>query len=204
MSIILCYVYRWFREVCSTTLLNTTILLGDPGKIVQVDESLFRRKPTVKLRIFITIYYHILVPCWSPTCIGNLGLRQGRHLSVTSTGVHADCARQNSCHSPPYSATACCPRICRPFRQWASYNQVGNLQTVSAHGTVIHSIEFVSPSGVYMQNTESYWNHTKMKLKRMWGCAAIEVPSYTWMSSCGGKDLERHLGRCVIAQQYPV
>ena len=56
------------------------------------------------------------------TCIGNLGLRHGRHLSVTSTGVHADCARQNSCHCPPYSATACCPRICRPFRP------VGQLQ----------------------------------------------------------------------------
>ena len=36
MSIILCYVYRWFRE---TTLLNTTILLGGPGKIVKVDFS---------------------------------------------------------------------------------------------------------------------------------------------------------------------
>ena len=49
MSIILCYVYRWFRG--STTLLNTTILLGGPGKIVQVDESLFRHKPKVKLNL---------------------------------------------------------------------------------------------------------------------------------------------------------
>ena len=39
MSIILCYVYRWLREVCSTTLLNMT------DTIVQVDESLFRHKP---------------------------------------------------------------------------------------------------------------------------------------------------------------
>ena len=62
--------------------------------------------------------------------------------------------------------------------QWASYNQVGNLPNVSAHGTVNHSMEFVSPSGVHTQNIESYWNHTKMKLKRMRGCAAKEVPSY--------------------------
>ena len=46
MSIILCCVYRWFRK---TTLLNTTIFLGGPGK--KVDESLFRRKPKVKLII---------------------------------------------------------------------------------------------------------------------------------------------------------
>ena len=62
--------------------------------------------------------------------------------------------------------------------QWASYNQVGNLPNVSAHGTVNHSMEFVSPSGVHTQNIESYWNRTKMKLKRMRGCAAKEVPSY--------------------------
>ena len=54
MSIILCYVYRWFRE---TTLLNTTILLGGPGKIVKVDESLFRRKPKVKLNLIIILHF---------------------------------------------------------------------------------------------------------------------------------------------------
>ena len=106
------------------------------------------------------------------TCIGNLGLRHGRHLSVTSAGVHADCARQNSCHSPPYSATACCPRICRPFRPVGQLQPGGHLPNVSAHGTVNHSMEFVSPSGVHTQNIESYWNRTKMKLKRITGCAA--------------------------------
>ena len=54
MSIILCYVYRWFRE---TTLLNKTILLGGPGKIVKVDESLFRRKPKVKLNLIIILHF---------------------------------------------------------------------------------------------------------------------------------------------------
>ena len=57
MSIILCYVHRWFREVCSTTLLKTTILLGGPGKIVQVDESLFRHKPKVKLNLIMILHF---------------------------------------------------------------------------------------------------------------------------------------------------
>ena len=47
-----CDVYRWLREVCSTKLLATPIILGGPGVIVQVDESLFRHKPKV-------IYTHI-------------------------------------------------------------------------------------------------------------------------------------------------
>ena len=53
MSIILCY-DRWFRE---TTLLNTTILLGGPGKIVKVDESLFWRKLKLKLSLIIILHF---------------------------------------------------------------------------------------------------------------------------------------------------
>ena len=32
-------VYQWFREVCTTTLLNTPIVLGGTGAIVQIDQS---------------------------------------------------------------------------------------------------------------------------------------------------------------------
>ena len=40
-------VYLWLREICSTKLLATPIVLGGPGKTVQIDESLFRHKPKV-------------------------------------------------------------------------------------------------------------------------------------------------------------
>ena len=36
-------IYQWFREVCFT------IVLGGPGKIVRVNESLFRHKPKVRI-----------------------------------------------------------------------------------------------------------------------------------------------------------
>ena len=39
--------YQWLREVCSTTLLQTPIMLGGAGCIVQIDESLFQHKPKV-------------------------------------------------------------------------------------------------------------------------------------------------------------
>ena len=60
-----CTVYQWLREVCSTKLCSTRILLGGPGKIVQIDESLFNHKPKVresyffitKLKLIIHIYH---------------------------------------------------------------------------------------------------------------------------------------------------
>ena len=42
-----CDIYQWLREVCSTKLLQTPIILGGPGVIVEIDESLFRHKPKV-------------------------------------------------------------------------------------------------------------------------------------------------------------
>ena len=42
-------VYRWLREVCSSKLLQTPIVLGGPCVIVQIDESLFHHKPKVIL-----------------------------------------------------------------------------------------------------------------------------------------------------------
>ena len=40
-------IYRWLREVCSTKLLQTPIVLGGRGIVVQIDESLFRHKVKV-------------------------------------------------------------------------------------------------------------------------------------------------------------
>ena len=41
--------FQWLGEVCSTKVLQNPIQLGGPGKIIQIDESLFRHKPKVSL-----------------------------------------------------------------------------------------------------------------------------------------------------------
>ena len=41
-------IYNWLREVCSTKLLQTPVVLGGPGVVVQADESQFKHKPKVK------------------------------------------------------------------------------------------------------------------------------------------------------------
>ena len=44
-------VYQWLREVCSQRLISDPpIVLGGPNIIVQIDESLFRHKPKVRMQ----------------------------------------------------------------------------------------------------------------------------------------------------------
>ena len=40
-------VYQWLREMCSTRLITSGPVLGGPGAVVQIDESLFWHKPKV-------------------------------------------------------------------------------------------------------------------------------------------------------------
>ena len=66
--------YTGGLERCAPQLLNTTILLGGPGKIVQVDESLFRRKPKVKLNL---IYIFRTISYFSTMLVANLHRKSG-------------------------------------------------------------------------------------------------------------------------------
>ena len=45
-------IFQWLREVCSTKLLQTPIVLGGTVDEVQIDESLFRHKPKVNEKHF--------------------------------------------------------------------------------------------------------------------------------------------------------
>ena len=63
--------------------------------------------------------------------------------------------------------------------QWAAYNHVQQLQQVSQHNTVNHSLHFIDPTtGVHTQNIESYWNRVKGKFKRMKGVHESMLTSY--------------------------
>ena len=43
--------YLYFRDICSWRILNrnSPLMLGGPGVVVQIDESLFRHKPKVQV-----------------------------------------------------------------------------------------------------------------------------------------------------------
>ena len=94
--------------------------------------------------------------------------------------------------------------------QWRVYSRVGNLTKVSSHQTVNHSIEFVnSVTGVHTEHIESYWNRTKIKLKRMRGCHENELSGYLdeflWRERRGKTAREAFTNvMSDIATQYPV
>lgn len=62
--------------------------------------------------------------------------------------------------------------------EWAAYNAINSMPTISGHCVVNHSVEFVTPSGVHTNHIESYWNRVKIKLKRMRGCHRSQLASY--------------------------
>ena len=63
--------------------------------------------------------------------------------------------------------------------EWRAYTTVVALPNVASHGTVNHSITFVDPAtGVHTQHIESYWSHTKLKLKRMKGCHSLTATKF--------------------------
>lgn len=93
--------------------------------------------------------------------------------------------------------------------QWAAYNRVANLPNVGGHSTVNHSVTFIDPvTGTHTQNVESYWNRAKIKLKRMRGCRAEQLPGYLdefmWRERYGKSkaDAFNNIMRD-IAAQYP-
>ena len=110
-------VYRWLREVCSTKLLATPIILGGPGVIVQVDESLYRHKPKV-IHTLHTLLYKFLpiilifsVSLWSINQHrGNtMGIRNGRYILFTSTWVRAAGRSEGCCNTSTHYSESCCP-----------------------------------------------------------------------------------------------
>ena len=49
--------YGWYRDVCT---LSAPIVLGGPGVIIQIDESLFHHKPKVNF-IIVSKSYRIII-----------------------------------------------------------------------------------------------------------------------------------------------
>ena len=150
-------IYQYCRDICSWRLLNhdSPLMLGGPGVVVQIDESLFRHKPK----------HH-----------------RGR-ATRNEVWVFGMCDTSSSpalgimCIVPDRTAQTLLPIICRHLRsgsivysdQWAAYNNVQQLQPVTQHESVNHSLhlsDFVDPvTGVHTQNVESYWNRVKGKFK---------------------------------------
>lgn len=108
-------VYQWFREVYSTTLLNTQIVLGGNGAIVEIDESLFRHKPKVCISTIvyrctnINILLVLAASPWASSSSSDMGIRNGRCFPHARPWVHGGgyitrCQHSSANNSSPHSS----------------------------------------------------------------------------------------------------
>ena len=113
-----CQVYEWLREVCSTTLIQTSIILGGSGVIVQIDESQFRHKPKVYTRgiTYICTYINVsTAPSWAGATTGCLGVWNGGHVAHTSLGVHGNGSLEECGYIASDNSKPCSPRDDHPL-----------------------------------------------------------------------------------------
>ena len=134
--------YNFLREVCSAALIRNPVQLGGPGRIVQIDESLFAHKPKYHRgrapRNEIWVFG--MADCTSNPALGFMQIVERRNAETLLPIIQRHILPGSIVYSD----------------QWAAYNRVGNIAGIEHH-TVNHSLHFVDPvTGVHTQNIESY------------------------------------------------
>ena len=175
--------FTW--EVCSTKLLQNPIVLGNPGVVVEINESLFSHKvkahrghpPRKEIWVFG------IVDTSHQPALGYMQIVPQRNAATLLPIIQSHVQPGSIVHSD----------------EWRTYSRIQS-QLHLQHNTVNHSIQFVTPTGVHTNHVESYLNRTKMKIKAMRGCTEGELSSYLdefMYKECRGKTDD-------IADQYPV
>ena len=173
--------YQWLREVCSTKLLQNPIQLGGPGKIVQIDESLFRHKPKVLLNNCVIATGYCFLFCFIPQHHRGRATTQEQWVFGMIDASHEPAlgymeivSRRDASTLLPIIQAHVLPGTIIYSDEWAAYNQVQNLPNITSH----HSLHFVdAATGVHTQHTESYWSRVKHKFKRMNGVHLQQMAS---------------------------
>jgi len=191
-------------------------MLGGPGVIVQIDESLFRHKPKVELlhmipiiiccnQIYLIFQNHLGRPPRSQVWV--FGMVDVSH--TPALGYMQIVPQRDARTLLPIIQQHIRPGTIVQSDEWRAYNRVQQLNPV-AHQTVNHSITFVDPvTGVHTQNAESYWNRVKTKFKRMKGVHELMLSSYLdefmWRERHGKTASAALQSLCRdIALRYPV
>ena len=180
--------YNFFRDVCGQYFLDNPIVIGGPGKVVEIDESKFGKRK-----------YHRGRSVDGHWVFGGIE-RGSRHAFMMVV--------------PDRSKNTLMPIITQYIRpgttiisdEWRAYNDIGI--SGYTHQTVNHSVNFVNPSsGAHTNGVEGYWSCTK----RMMGKQGVMSTSndlfptylleFLWRRRFGDRDLFEALLEH-IAEQY--
>ncbi len=166
--------FGWYRDVCSTWLLNNPYKIGGIGVVVQVDESVVAYRKNHVGRVIPQKWVF------------------GGYCKDQGIGFFEYVERRDAATLLPLIRKYVHPGsiICSDL--WASYQQVANIPVNPPyqHGTVNHSQNFVDPvTGVHTNAVEAYWSRMKARLKEYHGVPASTLAShldeFMWMDLHG-------------------
>ena len=155
---------NFIREVCAMVLLANRPVIGGPGLVVEVDESLFSRQKNHQGRM--------LPQQW---VFGGV-CRQTRESFMYTVPDRSGRTLL------PIIQQSIAPGTTIMSDMWAAY---GGIQAMGfAHLQVNHTYNFVDPqTGAHTQNIENSWKNAKMRNKRHHGTHRTMIDSYLcdWM-----------------------
>ena len=104
--------YQWLREICSFSLMRAPqIVLGGPGVIVHIDESLFCHK----LKVHMSIENN-----WGRPTTRDLGVWNGKHINLSIFRVHGGGTAARRSYTSTYHYAPHRSKHCHPFQHVGS------------------------------------------------------------------------------------
>ena len=155
---------NYCREICAMSLLANPMVIGGPGKTVEIDESLYVKRKYNRGRQFREQWV------FGGIC------REDRQSFLYPVEA------RDAATLLPTIRDSVRPGTTILSDMWAAYNQIQ--QDGYQHGTVNHSLNFVDPvTGVHTNTIECHWKHAKQRHKRHNGTHRSMLDSYMceWM-----------------------
>lgn len=155
------------RQVANVAMARSDIKLGGPGRIVEIDESLFikvkhnRGKDLRRPQVWVFgMYERPADPSQKGRCLFVVVPKRDARtlLSVINQYIASGTCIFSDC--------------------WRAYNQIPMLNNYE-HRTVNHTYHFVNPGdGTHTNSIESVWNSAKIHLKSMRGVSRSFLSAY--------------------------
>ncbi|XP_065064355.1 uncharacterized protein LOC135690664 [Rhopilema esculentum] len=151
---------QFCRDVCVEHFLNNPQQIGGPGRIVEIDESLFSKRKYNRGRILPQNWIF------------------GGYDPVDKKGFLVPVPRRDAVTLLPILQTWVVPGSIVCSDMWQAYNQVGNIGY--QHRTVNHTYNFVDPvTRTTTNHVEAMWQRAKNKFKSQHGSTNRElIPDY--------------------------
>ena len=155
---------NFLREVCAAELLAHPVVIGGPGRVVEVDEALFSHRKNHQGRV--------LPQQW---VFGGID-RQSRECFMYTVPDRSGPTLL------PIIQQVIAPGTTIMSDMWAAYGGINAMGF--AHLQVNHTYNFIDPqTGAHTQNIENSWKNTKQRNKRQHGTHRTMLDSYLceWM-----------------------